>query len=98
MASKKHPYIEMELQWLKQKANEIKKYCDDRPLDQLKDRIGTKDRVVAKIEDQIKCIRETLKDYTLLLEAIAKLSEKEEVKKDSIRGGQTLTPFESGII
>lgn len=96
--SKGNKYAGMELDWLKERAEEWKKYCDDRPLDALKDRTDIKGRVVSKIEDQIKCIRETLKDYALLLEAIIKLSEKEEMKKTLTRGDANLTPLEEGQI
>lgn len=88
----------MDLSWLEEKAEEWKKYCDDRPLDELKDRTDSKGRVVSKVEDQIKCIRDTLKDYVLLLEAIAKQRQQEDVKKSRPRGDQTLTPLEDGDI
>lgn len=88
----------MELQWLEEKAEEMKKYCDDRPFDTLKDRTDAKGRVIAKIEDQIKCIRETYKDYLILAEALLQHREKEEVKKTNARGGATLTPLEEGQI
>lgn len=97
-ASKKNSYIDMKLEWLKERAEEWKKYCDDRPLDELKDRTDSKGKVVAKIEDQIKCIRDTLKDYTLILEAIDKISQKEDLKRPSPRGDQALSPIEAGEI
>lgn len=96
--SKKNPYIDLKLEWLENKAEEWKKYCDDRPWDKLKDRTDVKGRVVSKVEDQIKCIRETMKDYVLILEAINNLSQKEEMKKSSPRGDQALSPIEAGEI
>lgn len=92
--SRGNKYIGMELDWLDEKANELKKYCDDRPLDKLKDRLDAKGRVIAKIEDQIKCIRDTYKDYLILAEALLQHREKEDVKKTKARGDATLTPLE----
>ena len=92
--SRGNKYIGMELDWLEEKAEEWKKYCDDRPLDKLKDRVDAKGRVVSKIEDQIKCIRDTLKDYTTIIEAVLQHREKEDVKKTKARGDATLTPLE----
>lgn len=98
MSSKKksNSYIEMELEWLEKKASEIREYCDQ-PIHKITDR---KDgiRVIARKEDIIKSIRETLKDYILIVEAIDKLRDKEAAKGPSVRGDQELSPMEKGEI
>jgi len=98
MATKKtsNNYIGMELEWLEKKAKEIREYCNQ-PIHKLKDRM-LGDKVVSKIEEQVKSIRETLKDYILIVEAIDKLRDKEEAKSPSVRGDQELSPIEKGEI
>jgi len=86
----------MELEWLEKKAKEIREYCNQ-PIHKLKDRM-LGDKVVSKIEEQVKSIRETLKDYILIVEAIDKLRDKEEAKSPSVRGDQELSPIEKGEI
>lgn len=99
MATKKtnNNYVGMELDWLEKKAKEIREYCD-KPIHKLKDRLGADGKVIAKIEDQVKSVRETLKDYILIVEALDRLREKEESKEPSVRGDQELSPFEKGEI
>ncbi len=98
MATKKtnNTYIGMELEWLEKKATEIREYCDQ-PIHRITDR---KDggKVIAKKEDIIKSIRETLRDYILIVEAIDRLREKEQAKGPSVRGDQELSPLEKGEI
>lgn len=98
MATKKtnNSYIDMELEWLEKKSTEIREYCDQ-PIHRITDRISGQ-RVIAKKEDIIKSIRETLKDYILIIEAIDRLREKEEAKGPSVRGDQELSPLEKGEI
>lgn len=98
MATKKqNSYIEMELKWLEKKAEELREYCDSRPIGKLKDRKDG-NRVVSKIEDQVKSIRETLQDYVKIVEAIDRLREREDTKKTNVRGDQELSPLEKGEI
>jgi hypothetical protein len=95
--SKKTSFIEMELEWLEMKAEELRAYCDSNNIASLDDRrVGNK--VTATIEQQIKSIRETLQDYIKIIDAIEKLREKEVAKKSLTRGDQELTPIESGEI
>lgn len=97
MATKKNnSYIEMELEWLEKKAEEIRQYCNQ-PIHKITDRKDG-DKVISKKEEQIKSIRETLKDYILIVEAIDRLREKETTKKIATRGDQELTPIESGEV
>lgn len=86
MAQKKNNgYLNFNLGWLEDKAIELRSYVDDNPLDELKDRTDLRQTqagglvtvVVASVEKQIKSIRETLKDYAQLIEAIGKLRERE---------------------
>lgn len=96
MSKKGNSFIEMELEWLDKKAAEIREYCDQ-PIHKIVDR---KDgaRTIAKKEDIIKSIRETLKDYILIVDAIDRLRETEAAKGPSVRGDQELSPFEKGEI
>lgn len=98
MAQKKNNFIDYDLDWLEGKIRELQKYVDDRPFDKLVDRKDGLGKVVSKIEDQLKTLKDVLKDLPAMLEAVNKLREKEERKLGPIRGDQTLSPFESGDI
>jgi len=95
MAAKKQVYIEAELDWAEQKLREWKQYVDDNPFDQMKDRIewkptakgGAIPMVIASIEQQIKCVRDTMKEYLDLLKVVNFMREAEEAKKKQVRGG-----------
>src|SRR5690606_30756573 len=104
MATKKNSFIKEDLDWLKNRAQEIKDYIDANPYHKISDRIevfettkGPADKLIASIETQQKAQREALKDYALILEAIDKLEQIEE-KKNNVRGGDDLTPLERGDI
>lgn len=90
----------MELEWLEMKAEQLRSFVDSNPIPKLTDRIVAlgEDKLViaAKIEDQLTSIRNTLKDYALIIEVIAKLREKEAQKKLLTRGDADLSPFEQG--
>lgn len=97
MSSKKNNYITEELDWLEAKAAEIKQFADANPYHQISDRIvslmgatGLVEKVSATIESQQKSIRDSLKDYALIIEAINKLREQEENKME-MRGGGTMS-------
>jgi hypothetical protein len=87
-------YIEIELGWLEVQAQQLQAYIDDNPVNKLSDRKvqktnsrgNTYDISAATIEDQIRCIRETLKHNILLVESINKLYKKEKDRKN-LRGG-----------
>jgi hypothetical protein len=98
MATKKtsNSYIGMELEWLEKKAAEIREYCNQ-PIHKITDRKDGQ-RVIAKKEEIIKSIRETLKDYILIVEALDRLREKDAAKGPDVRGDQELSPFEKGEI
>ena len=89
MSVKKQMYINAELEWAEQKLVEWKNYVDSNPFHEMKDRIewkptakgGMMPMVVASIEAQIKCVRDTMKEYLLLLEQVEKMRQAEEHKK-----------------
>lgn len=98
MATKKlNSYIEHELKWLDKKAEELKAYCDANPINKLRDRIVS-GRLMATIEQQAKCVRDTLQDYAKIIAAIDSLREKEAAKSPQVRGDQELSPMEKGEI
>jgi hypothetical protein len=106
-ASKKgNNYIEMELEWLEGKAEELRAYCDANPITHLEARMAYREvrgggmvpMIVETIGQQIKTIRDTLQDYIKIIEAIDRLREKEASKKMITRGDQELSPLESGAI
>lgn len=97
MAQKKNNYISTELDWAEDQLSNWRQYVDDRPLHELKDRIewkptargGTMPMVISSIEQQVKCIQETMVKYLQLLEVVEKLREKEEAKFIS-KGGANI--------
>ena len=99
--SKKNNYIDMELEWLEAKAEEMRTFVDSKPLARLKDRtltVGQKTLISSTIETQHKNIRDTLKDYALIIEAISRLRERDEAVKLQSRGDADLSPMEDGQI
>lgn len=95
MAAKKEIYIEAELEWANLKLEEWRAYVDNNPIQELKDRIewkptakgGVMPMVIASIEAQIKCIRDTMKEYLVLLKQVNDMRAEEEKKKEYARGG-----------
>lgn len=95
MATKRQTYINAELEWAEQKLLEWKQYVDDNPFQNMKDRIewkptakgGMIPMVIASIESQIKCVRDTMKEYLVLLEQVDKMRQAEEHKKKDVKGG-----------
>jgi hypothetical protein len=106
MATKKNNYIDMDLNWLEGKAEEMKSYCDSNPFNAVQDRLayrvvkggGSMPVVIASVEQIHKNLRDTLKDYAILIEAISKLREIDAQKKMLTRGDQELSPLEDGTI
>ena len=89
MAVKKNSYVDFELEWLQEKADQLKTYVDNNPFHELVDRLAWKSLVVATIEAQIKSLTQALKDYAQIIEVIDKLREKEEQKAEA-RGSQEI--------
>lgn len=96
--AKKQIYIEAEISWANEKLQQWKEYVDSNPLATLTDRIaykqmkggGTMPMVVANIESQIKCIRDTMKEYLVLLEQVNKMRQVEESKQKEARGSSNV--------
>lgn len=103
---KKNSFITDDLEWAKEQLAAWKAYIDANPLHKLKDRKDMKEtknggtiyQVVSRIEDQGKYIQETMKNYLALLAVVEELEQKEEVKKNAVRGDQALSPLEDGTI
>lgn len=96
-AAKKDIYILEEINWAETKLLEWKEYVDGNPIARLRDRIhmkqtktGSMPMIVASIEQQIKCLRDTMKEYIVLLETVNKMRKAEEFKKKEMRGGSDL--------
>jgi hypothetical protein len=106
MAAKKNNYIGMDLSWAEQQLAAWRKYIDEHPIDKLKDRKDLKEtknggtiyQVVATIESQGKYIQETMRNYLALLKEVETMREKEDTKKNAVRGDQNLSPMEEKII
>lgn len=98
-APKKEIYISAELEWAEEKLQEWKDYYDSHPYGELKDRLSFKETknggmipmVVASIEQQQKALRDTLKEYFLLLETVNRMREVEEKKKVESRGNKSIS-------
>lgn len=101
MATKKNNYISTDLDWAEEQLSTWKQYIDDRPLNQLKDRVewkatskgGTIPMVISSIEQQVKSIQDTMVRYLQLLEVVDKLREKEEIKKEARGSGENGVPM-----
>lgn len=93
MAAKKEIYTSAELEWCEQKLLEWKEYIDGNPINGLKDRIewkptakgGTMPMVIASVESQIKSLRDTMKEYLVMLQQVEAMREK-EAQKAQARG------------
>lgn len=96
--AKKEIYIEAELEWANTRLEEWRDYIDANPFDKIIDRVewkptakgGLIPMVIASKEAQIKCIRDTLKEYLLLLKSVNEMREAEEKKQEFARGGQDI--------
>ena len=106
MATKVNNYISAELEFAEKSLEQWKEYIQNNSIPNIIDRWGVKEMpkggqtmvVTATAESQIKCVQDTLTKYLQLLEVVDKLREKEQAKKPSVRGQQTLSPMESGEI
>jgi hypothetical protein len=95
--AKKEIYTSAELIWCEQKLLEWKEYIDQNPIHSLKDRIewkptakgGTMPMVIASVEQQIKSLRDTMKEYLVMLQQVEAMREK-EAEKAKARGSQEI--------
>lgn len=101
MAAQKNKYSQVKLEWAKKQIETWMGYVDANPFDKMEDRTklrptkngGTMLEVVATIEAQQKSIRDTIKDYLLLLEVVKKLEKEDENDgPDTGRGGEVIPP------
>jgi len=96
--TKKNSYISTELDWAEVQLESWKAYIDANPIDKLQHDIqwkttktgGAMPMVIASIQQQIKCIQDTMTRYLQLLEVVDKLREKEEEKLE-LRGKSTMS-------
>ena len=94
MAAKKEIYINAELDWAEEKLMEWKEYIDANPFSEIKPEIQWKETskggmipmVIASREAQIKCVRDTMKEYLALLKVVDDMRSAEEKAKVA-RGG-----------
>ena len=99
MAKKKRLLITTELQWYEAKINEIILYVESFDLTKLEDRIAYKETkgggvlpiVISKKEDQVKSIRDTMKDLLPMLDALDNLRNKYEETDEKTRGDQQIS-------
>lgn len=88
-------YIKYEIQWFEEKVKQLRDYIDDNPFHSLEDRtetfITTKGiptiKIVATKEDQLKILKDILKDLPAMFEALERLREKDIATKIELRGG-----------
>jgi len=97
-------YINLELDTLEQRLQELKEYLNDNPAHKVSDRWGTKlikgeevDYVIQTKENILKCVRESMKDYASLLDQINKLREVEE-QKIKTRGDKEIPQIAKGFL
>ncbi len=106
MAVAKKVFIGAELEWAEKKLEEWKEYVDAHPLNELKDRVGTKitanggqvPYTISNIEQQGKFLQDTIKTYLALLKEVDTMRSIEEDKKIKARGIENLSPLEDGSI
>lgn len=84
---KQNTYAGQGIEWLKERAEEIRKSVEDTPYSKIEDRIvslmgpnGPSEKVVKDKESIEKATREAYKDYAALMEVIDKLEQIEEKK------------------
>ena len=94
----KNKFSKVKLAWAKVQLESWMAYVDANPFDKMEDRTklrptkngGTMLEVVATIEAQQKGIRETIKDYLLLLEVVMKLESEGGGDDPEARGGEII--------
>lgn len=93
--TKKNNYISVELDFAELQLEKWKNYIENNPYDEVEDRkelqktkTGGAYYAVVQTKEQIqKSLRDTMKEYLLMLEIVDKLREKEEAKKEA-RGNE----------
>jgi hypothetical protein len=106
MAVAKKLYTSLELDWAEKQLLEWREYIENRPLEGLKDRVGTKltanggqiPYVISSVEQQGKFIQDTLKNFLSLLKEVENMRAMDEEKKIKARGVENLSPLEDGSV
>jgi hypothetical protein len=96
----KNKFWNVKLAWAKAQVETWVAYVEANPFDKMEDRTklrptkngGTILEVVATIEAQQKSIRETMKDFFLMLEVIKRLEADDEEGPSTGRGGEIIPP------
>lgn len=104
MATGKNKFWNVKLEWAKEQIETWMAYVAANPFDKMEDRTklrptkngGTVLEVVSTIEAQQKSIRETIKDYLMLIEVIKRLEADEDKGPDTGRGGEIIPPRMKG--
>lgn len=94
----KENHIRIELEWLEQKAVQLRDYIDANPVSEIDDRIETvisskgipAVKVIAKKEESLKAWINALKEYANFLDTLNELREIDSVAKLDIRKGSTI--------
>lgn len=97
MPAKKTTYIDVELDFAEEQLATWKQYIMDNPINELKEKIawketkggGTMPMVIETVGQQIKTLRETLREYLTLLKEIDAMRKAEETKKEA-KGNSTV--------
>lgn len=95
MPVKKQIYIEAELDFAEEQLASWKKFIEDNPINELKEKIAYKETkgggvipmVIETVGQQIKTLRETLREYLSLLREVDNMRKVEESKKEAKGAG-----------
>lgn len=104
MATKKKPlaeYASYDLMFLERKLEEMQKYVDKNPIDQIIDRYNNvrTGEVVQTIEGQVKSITDITIKIGQLTEMVARMRRDDDpAEKLEVRGGSTLSAMDKGLI
>ena len=102
--AKQQKYTLKDLDWLEVQLMEMKKYVEANPISQLEDRTevvmsakGTPViKLIASKEVQIRELRNTLKEVTIMLGELERLREEKAVSDMEIRGGGEINGLMKG--
>ncbi len=94
----KENHIKIELDWLNEKAQQLRDYIDANPVSEIDDRIETvisskgipAVKVIAKKEESLKAWINALKEYAGFLDTLNELREIDSVSKTELRKGVTM--------
>lgn len=98
MAKGKNNYITAELDFAEAQLATWKAYIEANPIDEIQDRWGRKEMpkggyasvVTATIEQQVKCVQDTLAKYLQMCEVVKRLRKEEDEEQQRARGGHDI--------